>query len=479
MHSQKESKGIVAQSKDDISSLVSTLKKPTTNNSHTILHKFYFVLHVGGLFYRSHEKWKPWKNFGMPLASALAHTGRVLIQMPKITPKNEKLLKRFRTWITHGAGDINEFSNQQFTDGFGTRISTHGVEVLNQNEAVEPGFFSSTKKYLKEIKVDGAISHALNGMFHKGINIAWNGSGNENPSNPYQRVSTDGEHGHLYVYCWVGDANSPGCFLIGIEPSAPGKKSAQLPDEAHHGIKATTSETGINGGDKFSDPRGTGLFQKIGPSTYYDGMCVLLDEKKIKEIMNEFLPSHTEYLSEHFHSLFSKASPTVEDVFNYMRSEPTEISALALNELLKANPVLCTQTHDFSYSKEWNLLHNAAYYGRSDLISVLVNNGVPINARDNYGCTPLLVCINSSKYDHENDKESADMIRKLLANGADLHKTANKWTCCFALYDYRKWSPLDHAESKKNKLVIAALKQNGAVSNKDTNNESSGQKLKK
>jgi len=71
----------------------------------------------------------------------------------------------------------------------------------------------------------------------------------------------------------------------------------------------------------------------------------------------------------------------------------------AIKSLLKENPDLLNRGNAEGYTP----LEFAAAYGTEKIVAYLISQGADINARDNYGSTPLT---------HARNKKIADLLRK-------------------------------------------------------------------
>jgi len=122
------------------------MKSPGNGQMGRIVRRVFMVLRTGGLMFRSSRvspHWEWWGDRGWPVASALGHGGRVIIQLP-VADVNSRAYDEssqhddgFWNWLTENGNGVE------------TRIAaTHGLTVLNEPEAL-PGL---RHKYIREEK---------------------------------------------------------------------------------------------------------------------------------------------------------------------------------------------------------------------------------------------------------------------------------------------------------------------------------------
>lgn len=251
------------------------------------LKRVFTVLYHGGMFYKGVVNWQTWASSDIPIAAAISHGGRVLIQLPKASGIDAE---GFFNWLDGGDKIIS--SNSRLA-------ATHGIEPLS---------------YVAMQPLGGGHRHRVNevkkGDLHYGVNIGLGGSGNYNPFSG-NRIAANGEHGHLYVFYRAPTADDYGGLLIGCEGSAP-IDSWDNRDSVFHtrggsgrsgyaGVaglavtallrdKVLSDPTGFTpdqtgGYHKFGDrqrysPTGNGKWEDlgVGPRQVYNGMIVDLVE---------------------------------------------------------------------------------------------------------------------------------------------------------------------------------------------------------
>lgn len=86
-----------------------------------------------------------------------------------------------------------------------------------------------------------------------------------------------------------------------------------------------------------------------------------------------------------------------------------------------------------SFESGYTALHYAAERGNTKIVQLLVENGADINAKNDFGNTPLLLAINFSM---------KDTVVYLLANGADVNVRNKDGAGAIAHADKRLASPL-------------------------------------
>lgn len=155
--------------------------------------------------------------------------------------------------------------------------------------------------------------------------------------------------------------------------------------------------------------------------------------------------------------------------------------------LLKANPGLVSHK-----GKEGETpLHNAAEYGKNDVVKYLIKQGARVDARDKIGCTPLhLAC--RSPYNKKQGEAKLKTVKLLIKAGADvsaasgrrkktpLHTAGHSWDKRVALYLIKKgadvnvrdgigWTPLHWAAHNRFPNTVKALIKKGADVNAQDN----------
>lgn len=196
------------------------------------LARIYGILSFGGLLFRDGVgNWKLWSDCDIPVASALSHGGRVMIQLPE--SDNEG----FWEWL---------WGNVRIRTRF---AATHGVLFLPVTEAMPNG----QSKLIKEAKKDHNVRQ-------HGINIGMGGVGN---INPWSGVEIDdvGEHGHLYLGYRAPSTETVGVLLVGCEGSAP----MDMYRRGRHGFaKDQTGHKHTFGSSGKFSPTGGMKWKKIG-----------------------------------------------------------------------------------------------------------------------------------------------------------------------------------------------------------------------
>jgi Novel toxin 11 len=224
-----------------------------------LLNRIFEILHFGGLMYRTEQgDWRAWHGTGWPIAAALSHSARVLIQLEPGAAGQE-----LWAWLWC---DQNPQTRS---------AATHGLDLL----ANPLPLMNGRARYFDETKKSSVAQH--------GVNIALGGYDNTNPHSE-TRITDNGEHGHLYLGYRQPTGTNPGAILVGCEPSAPADRweghSTGGPgmwyNAACKGVPDQQGEQhGLGGGQDYSATGGTrwdrGIFQndKKRPK-YYGGILV-------------------------------------------------------------------------------------------------------------------------------------------------------------------------------------------------------------
>jgi hypothetical protein len=166
------------------------------------------------------ERYTPWKY---NIATCLSHGGRVLIQIPKVSPLDGKPMDHsFWEWF-RGESPLRK------------RVGTHSVGRNGSKYAPLP---NDRLKYVKE---KGGLKHGLAQWIEQrmatsgferahnmnvegsyGMNIAFGGYGQKSEARG-RTIQDDGTFGHLYIFYIPPTHSECGAILIGLEGDAPGK----------------------------------------------------------------------------------------------------------------------------------------------------------------------------------------------------------------------------------------------------------------
>ncbi|MGH9404808.1 MAG: hypothetical protein ACRD3D_03100 [Terriglobia bacterium] len=192
--------GIVADV--DVAMWYGAIHRPGRNIDSVVLKNVFTSLWVGRLVCKQgNGLYTDWRNTGYPIAMALSHGGRVLIQLPR-----DALGNTYWNWLW-GNTDPAPFRR---------RVATHSIKLRRTPKAL----FGNARLYMDE---DNPTFGAWSGQ-HFGINIALGGLGNRNPHSG-QLIRPDGSNGHLYFFYLPPTANRYGGILVGCETSAPGDQA--------------------------------------------------------------------------------------------------------------------------------------------------------------------------------------------------------------------------------------------------------------
>jgi hypothetical protein len=261
---------------------------PIEQNRIQILRRIFLVLRYGGLIFRSDQNTNDWRWFhdtNLPIASAISHGSRILIQLP---PENE-LAKKKRYWPTDESDLDHDFWSWLLTgdvDGDITDIVTtdlHGNDALSQNKCIFRRLASThgikiipeshhiqledaeRRKCLREVRKKLGISardtkivgenRKLNKHKHWGMNLPLGGIGNASYGFHEDIITSDGRNGHLYMYYLAPRGNRNGGLLIGVEGSEY-RKVSQSGEQ--HTIRAKSSVLSATMGYKWSKLKGLG-----------------------------------------------------------------------------------------------------------------------------------------------------------------------------------------------------------------------------
>jgi hypothetical protein len=183
----------------DAATWYGTLERSRDNGKKQMLQRLFGILHYGGLAFKRDGGWNYWFSSNMPIATALSHGGRILIQTPvddDATPDS------LWNWLW---GGLSAQANRR-------AAATHDAKPAKPPERI--------LRHLDKCWTE--TNPALGGAsgIHFGVNIAAGGDGGINPISG--NISTDdGEHGHLYLCHKAATGGKTGAILVGCEDSAP------------------------------------------------------------------------------------------------------------------------------------------------------------------------------------------------------------------------------------------------------------------
>jgi len=162
------------------------------------LRRLFLVLRYGLLEYRADNKYNKsnmWRNWNKPIAAALSHGGRVIINMAKLDGQRQGgwswLLTGNSGRVPHGRKVPQPVLNSTLLKGrFG---STHGTDIRELKiKGQNRGELYEKKGIMQN------ITRGLNPESHLwGMNVALGGWGGENSQG--DPISADGGHGHLHI----------------------------------------------------------------------------------------------------------------------------------------------------------------------------------------------------------------------------------------------------------------------------------------
>jgi hypothetical protein len=249
-----------------------------------------------GPMYKRQMRWRRFsEKQDIPLASILLHTGRLLIQLPKIEEGNDLSAKFFTEFL--GVSEVNR-----------RYAATHGI--ILERDPINTGI--GIWKHLKEDKpgLDSVVYQIGESYFvdnglkgHYGINLAIGGFGNKHFLSQ-NVIDNKGGSGHLYLYYLPATQESPGGLLIGNEQSAPMDCAPEIRDNllrVHDNCRGV--HTVLGGSNKYTATGGTpwaredklnshhleyeGL-KEHGPDEYYDAMFMHMSSEQLQHIFENY-----------------------------------------------------------------------------------------------------------------------------------------------------------------------------------------------
>ncbi len=247
----------------------------SSGESQAVLRRLFAVLYFGQLYVYRNGNYQRWSA---PIATALSHGGRIIIQLPKAASSKDSDKHKFWNW----------FWKNPESRGAATHSLTQRTTPLDLRD--------HRKLHLKEGigNVGGFMKTARNRGMHFGMNVALGGEGNTNPWSG-NTIAADGQHGHLYILYYEPTKTEPGGLLVGCEGSAPtdrmakGIKHGMDQSGNVHDWRAKSSPFSPTGGPKFGAatkekntgpviPKGqkkiTVYWHTCGPTTSTNGTVV-------------------------------------------------------------------------------------------------------------------------------------------------------------------------------------------------------------
>lgn len=206
----------------------------------TFMTRLFTVLYFAGILYnKSRDKGShDWHQFAgtIPIASALGHGGRIIIQLPVRTEARNSA-RAFFDWLV---GDVRA-SGELITRSAATHALAHREKSLPLH--------GQRRMRLAEMrgKMTG-LRGAFKGIYennHYGVNVPLGGAGNTNPFSG-NRIAADGAHGHVYIYYNPKEPGQCGGMMIGCENSAPGATSQTFVTHDFRAISESYSPCGTS-----------------------------------------------------------------------------------------------------------------------------------------------------------------------------------------------------------------------------------------
>jgi hypothetical protein len=298
--------------------------------------KSILLLYFGNISYRDKcdkNKFHAWSELtaycalpSFPIAAALLHGSRVLIEFPS------EIGAQLHDWL------IMDKESWRYA-------ATHGINELVCGEKIENG----VTKYLEEKKVDvvSAAYHAvanlvnpfvhLGGFFngvrvvaqHYGTDLALGGVGNTHFFSG-KTIRNNGKHGHLYHHIRYPKAKGKaGGLLLGIEQSGP-LKMDQF--EQVHNLDGPKAYTASGGDFICKPPENKGLgdayigLSELPIASYYDSLWNRISKETFILIQNayiksnallDFLPSEEEKLN-FINEMISSSGKINKEIFEQL-----------------------------------------------------------------------------------------------------------------------------------------------------------------
>jgi Novel toxin 11 len=258
----------------DVALWYGAIAHPASPDEGAFLTRLFGVLYYGGILFKDNQdNWHDWnaaygaRNPTVPVAAALSHGGRLLIQLPPsnaaanwnakpatgvlASPSKQEAFVRWK-YFAKNKTDRGDFSFWTWLNGNppvaqNRVISTHGLALADQPTVTANG----NKLYLKETKGSTAGTSHSKRHQHYALNPSLGGLGLNSPlsGNP---VQGDGLDGHLYLLFFPPNEFRCGGLLVGCENAQFGMGSNRHTG-AGHGAGGAANETSATGGFKWAD----------------------------------------------------------------------------------------------------------------------------------------------------------------------------------------------------------------------------------
>ena len=231
----------------DVAMWYGAITSPGAMGIFELMRRCFQTMYYGGMVVKKTDgAWATWRSIQWPLALAISHGGRVMVQLPMSHNMPNADADYFWDWLWGGANKRPRAA------------ATHGINRHDDPNVALPG---GRFLHMKEVGGKNASFKSSAGGEHFGVEIALGGAGNVNPYSG-KAIAPNGASGHLYLFYLPPTTTKFGGILIGCEGSSPPDRKKAKHDDTYGGGHSMLGGANIFsgtgglkfGGAKLKDP---------------------------------------------------------------------------------------------------------------------------------------------------------------------------------------------------------------------------------